>query len=152
MTFWWNAWHCAHLTFALHHLSHKLDAPVVSGSRFQTRTHALDALETFSNRFGNFYFSWKNHDFRKFPKFLKIPLKIITFLEFHDFLMQCMTLYTPHLRPPPLEARAGCPRGVWESFSWAYSCPEWPRNILESIWQLLFFMKKSWFSEIVENP
>ena len=49
----------------------------MSRSRFRTRTHALDAVETFPNRFGDFYFSSKNHDFRKFPKILENPWKSI---------------------------------------------------------------------------
>ena len=49
------------------------------------RTHALDALEPFPNRFGNFYFSRKNRDFRKFPKILENPRKS---LEIHGFCLR----------------------------------------------------------------
>ncbi len=45
----------------------------MSGSRFRTSRHALDALETFPNQYDNFYFSSKNHDFRKFLKILRNP-------------------------------------------------------------------------------
>ena len=40
--------------------------------RFRAGKHALDTLETFLNRFGNFYFSSKNHNFWNFQKILKI--------------------------------------------------------------------------------
>ena len=66
--------------------------------------------------------------------------------------MKCMTLCTPAHRPPPLEARIGGPRSVWESFPDGYARPGCPTIISEPIWQLLFFMKKSWFSKNHENP
>ena len=68
-----NAWYCAHLPIARRRLRRELEVPGASGSRFPTGTHALDALESFRNRFGNFYFSWKNHDFRKILKILENP-------------------------------------------------------------------------------
>ena len=77
--FWWNAWHCAHLPIARRRLRRELEAPGVSGSRFPTGTHALDALESFRNRLGNFYFSWKNHDFRKIMKIHENHWKSIDF-------------------------------------------------------------------------
>ncbi len=40
---------------------------------FWTHTHAMDTQETFTHRFGNFYFSDKNHDFCKFQKILETP-------------------------------------------------------------------------------
>ena len=46
-----------HLTSTPRRLRRELDDPRVSGSRFWTRTHALDAVETFPNRFDHFYFS-----------------------------------------------------------------------------------------------
>ena len=47
--------------------------------RFRMHTHALDVVETFCNRFDNFYFPHKNHVFRKFLKIARKSLKINEF-------------------------------------------------------------------------
>ena len=44
----------------------------MSGSRFPTRTHALDSLESIPNRFGDFYFPTKIKIFGNPRKSLKI--------------------------------------------------------------------------------
>ena len=85
MAFWWSAWHCAHLTISLRRVRRELDVPVMSGNRFRTRTHALDALTTFPYRFDNFYFRSRNHDFRKFPKILVNQWKS---LKIHRFWLR----------------------------------------------------------------
>ena len=68
----------------------------MSGSRFRTRTHALDALETFPNRFGDFYFSMKIMIFQDFQ-------------EIHDFghfqSIQGGRLLLAPWRPEELERR-----------------------------------------------
>ena len=46
---------------------------MMSGERFWTRTHALDSLESNTNRFDDFYFSMKIMIFRKFLKILGNP-------------------------------------------------------------------------------
>ena len=51
---------------------HGSEVSGVSGSRFRVRTHALDAIEASPNRFGNVYFSSKNHGFGNFLKSLKM--------------------------------------------------------------------------------
>ena len=57
------------------HLGRELNVSEVSGSRFPAGRHALDALEPFWNRFGDFYFSFKNMIFKNPEN----PLKIIDF-------------------------------------------------------------------------
>ena len=54
----------------MHHLrpwplEARAGVPGTSASRFRTRTHALDSVESFLNRFGDFHFSTKIKIFEK---------------------------------------------------------------------------------------
>ena len=70
--FWWNAWHCAHLPITRRRLRHELKVPEVSGSRFRTGRHALDAPEAFKTDSATFMFHEKIKIFKKSWKSLKI--------------------------------------------------------------------------------
>ena len=61
------------LTKAPRNVRREWDGSRVSEGLFPTRTHALDALESSPNRFGDFYFSVKIMIFEDFQKILENP-------------------------------------------------------------------------------
>ena len=69
-TYIFHRWYYAWLPNTDRGVRREQDVPRMSGSRFQSRTHALLSLEPNGNRFGDFYFSMKIMIFRKFLEIL----------------------------------------------------------------------------------